>query len=404
MNRFALSSLTLSALLLGGCSDTPPPEATPKAAATTSTVPARNYSAFVPYVGIKAYTEFSKATQAAQELDHALSKLLYAPNDETLATARSAWRVAYDRYLATLIYARLSLQDPEEWLQQGIGYQQTLVQLDAWPIEPGYIDYVPDYPFSGIVNDLALPLSRESLLGEHLLSAQSAASIGFHPLEFMLWSVDGLRPWQDFVAQENTAPSPQSNSEGADATDLDASPHAIKVQNHQRRRQYLRLLGEDIHKNLTRLQRRFEPSTGHYSSELEHADPQQVLRASLRSTQKLIADELTKRLHEPSSAFSHSTEADMLALIAGIEQLFLPSTEPNYGLAQLLANKDPELVDAWAKQLTELKASIHRFAQSSDKEKQQAQQEVRQRCNEFLALVQQSALKLGITLPVVTVN
>ena len=133
----------------------------------------------MPYVGIKAYTEFSKATQAAQELDHALSKLLYAPNDETLATARSAWRVAYDRYLATLIYARLSLQDPEEWLQQGIGYQQTLVQLDAWPIEPGYIDYVPDYPFSGIVNDLALPLSRQSLLGEHLLSAQSAPASAF---------------------------------------------------------------------------------------------------------------------------------------------------------------------------------------------------------------------------------
>jgi putative iron-regulated protein len=358
----------------------------------------------VPYVGIKAYTELSKATQAAQELDHALSKLLYAPNDETLATARNAWRAAYDRYLATLIYARLPLQDPEEWLQKGIGYQQTLVQLGAWPVEPGYIDYVPDYPFSGIVNDLALPLSRESLLGEHLLSAQSAASIGFHPLEFMLWSMDGLRPWQDFVAQENTAPSPQNNSEGADAIDLDATTHSINVQNHQRRRQYLRLLGEGIHRNLNRLQRRFEPSTGHYASELEHADPQQVLRASLRSTQKLVAEDLIKRLNEPSSDFSHSTEADMLALIAGIEQLFLPSTEPSYGLAQLLANSDPTLVEAWPKQLAELKASIHRFAQSSDKEQKQAQQEVTQRCNEFLALVQQSALKLGITLPVVTVN
>lgn len=396
MKWLALGLISLLALVLLGCTETPPPPAPKPVPSAPSS--ARNLSAFAPYLSIKAYTDLSLATQAAQELDHAISKLLYAPSTETLADARMAWRKAYDRYLATLIYTRLPLSDPEEWTQQNLGYQQTLVQLDSWPIEPGYIDYVPDYPFSGIVNDLALPLNPESLLGEHLLSAPNAASIGFPALEFMLWSVDGQRAWQDFIAQENTAPGPQNNNEGADAIDNTEVAPSLQVQNHQRRRQYLRLLSEGIHKQLQRLERRFEPSTGHYATELKHADPANLLRATLRATQKIFGDELPRRLNTPSSTFSHSTSADLLALIAGVDSLLLPKEESSYGLAKLLAEKDQALVDAWQTQLAEIKTTVQKLAENS-KEGAQQQLQLQQQSKNLLDLVLQSAKQLGIALP-----
>lgn len=390
-------ALVIAALTLSACDQPAPPSPPEATAQKVSSAPSLNEQAsFVSYLGLTAYTDMSQATQAAQELDNKLAKFLYEPTDATLENARNAWRNAYDLYLQTLIYSRLPLKDPDDWLQKGIGYQQTIAMIDTWPIEPGYIDYVPGYPFSGIVNDLALPLTEANLRTQHRFSDSSSASLGFHAIEFMLWHVDGKRTIRDFFSQENTAPLlNDSNEENL------GEASEFKVQNHHRRRQYLQLTSDQLQKHLHRLQRRFEPSNGYYAKLLEQSPPTNVMRASLVATQKLIAEELLgKRLTGNSSEFSQTSWVDALAISEGIRHVFLPNDEQQ-GLAMLIGDSNAELIDQWRKQLEEMQANMRKLQSHSSEATQQA---TRQSLIEFLSLLGRTAKVLDVSLPNVNTN
>ena len=62
-----------------------------------------------------------------------------------------------------------------------------LQRIDPFPILPGYIDGLQQWPDSGIVNDVSLPLSRESLLGQQGVSVQEEISVGFQVIGFLLF-------------------------------------------------------------------------------------------------------------------------------------------------------------------------------------------------------------------------
>src|SRR5690606_27411526 len=113
------------------------------------------------------------------------------------------------------------------------------------------------------------------LLEQHGFADKSYASIGFHPIEFMLWGEDGKRSWRDFVAQENTSSLPTDDTQEIEAGDSERP----KVQNNNRRRQYLQLTSELLQKHLLRLQERWEPSKGYYPAMLTRAKSSQVLLA-----------------------------------------------------------------------------------------------------------------------------
>src|SRR5690606_39084386 len=178
----------------------------------------------------------------------------------------------------------ISINDPPDWASKGIDYQRTITLLDSWPIEGGYIGYLPGYPFSGIVNDLTLPLNEANLLAQHGFSDPTYASLGYHALDFMMWAADGARPTREYLPRENTAPVIAGSDEEsvstkpeADSGYADLPVTASTVQNHNRRRQYVQLVSEQLQKHLHRLQRRWEPSNGYYAGLLQHARPEQVL-------------------------------------------------------------------------------------------------------------------------------
>lgn len=411
----------VSALLLGaflaGC-DQPEQQLNNQTKQTTDTSTQQDSlpdsSAFAAHLGLNAYTEMSMAAQSAQELDSRLASFLYHPNPMSLSEVRQAWRNAYSAYLQTLIYSKLPINDPPDWHKKGIDYQHTLSLLDSWPIEGGYIDHVPGYPFSGIVNDLTLELNEGSLLAQHGFSDPSYASLGYHAFEFMLWGADGQRSPRDFFPQENTAPvvvaSEGGNSHDAGTGDaaqpeeasgsVDEEPVNIEVQNHNRRRQYVQLLSEQLQKHLHRLQRRWEPSNGYYASLLQRSDPHQVLKAALTATQKLLSDELLgKRLSGSSSAFSQTTWADIGAIVGGIRSLYFPlsETEAAAGLPALLGQHNEELIVEWQKHLQLTDTCITDWQQQNAADTQ-ARQECRQRIIELMSLLQRTASKLNVPL------
>lgn len=374
---------------------------------------------------VAAYSDISHAIDQAQQLDQSLANLLAAPSTSTLAAAQQAWRQAYDAYLGTLIYANLPIQDPKEWHNKGIHYERTLSLLDSWPIEGGYIDYVPGYPFSGIVNDLTLALDEDTLMEQHGFSDPSYASLGFHALEFMLWGDDGQRSHDDFIARQNTAPILMP-SEGR-PTDEDERPEENtgpviepEVQNHMRRRQYLQLLSDQLQNQLRRLQRRWHPSNGHYAQQIQNMSPKQQVYALLIATQTLLTRELLgRRLEQNSSPYSHTHAQDVAAVMSFIPTLLLPaqpkiseesSTAPPasqndpQGLYAILTNKPQDRVlEQWQEHHARIRQALETWQKLQSRrhelDKPVLIQQLHQHIVELLALLQQTARRAGVELP-----
>ena len=83
-------------------------------------------------------------------------------------TWQHAWYQAHPRWLEA---ALLELDTSSE-------------QIDAWPITPGFLDSLDDYPQTGIINDDSLDIASEVLRHQHQITDSTEVSLGFHVLEY----------------------------------------------------------------------------------------------------------------------------------------------------------------------------------------------------------------------------
>lgn len=389
--------VAISLVVLAAC--------TPK---QTAEIPEQNSSikldasAFAAQVSIVAYTSLSQASQSAQVMDSKLASFMYHPNPMSQEEISQSWRRAYDDFLHGLVFAYLPIQDPADWHTQRIAYADLLMQLDSWPIEGGYIDYIPGYPFSGIVNDLALNIDEKSIRSQHGFTDPTNASLGYHAIEFMFWGQEGRRSAHDFFPQENTAPVPINDAEENLHTDnehgineSDASLHI--PQNHNRRRQYTKILSEILQKDLSRVQRRWEPSSGYYSQLLRQSTAENTLQAALIAGQRLISEELLqKRFQLISSEFSNSSSQDIYALLAGLELWYLPKEEEQQeaSLGFLMQQADHQIATDFAHSLTLAKECIKKMTPKVDDINQCKQDTI-----SLLSNLRRIAVSLNIELP-----
>lgn len=357
---------------------------------------------FSAQVGIVAYTRLSDASQTLQTLDSQIASFMYHPNPMSQAEIQQAWRNAYNSFLRSLIFSYLPIQDPPDWQSQHIGYQNLLTQVDSWPIEGGYIDYIKGYPFSGIVNDLTLNIDESSIRSQHGFTDPTNASLGYHALEFMLWGNRGQRSPHDFFPQENTAPIPASEAELAEITaddesSLQTTSRLIQPQNHNRRRQYTQLLSELLQKDLHRIQRRWEPSSGYYAQLLQRSDSDDILQSAFIAAQSLINKEiLQKRFQLISSEFSQTSADDISALLNGLELWFMPSEENSQeaSFIFLLQQADQQVATHFIDDFKQLKDCL-KLMSAEEKSIEQCKQDTLQ----LLAILRQSAAALTVNLP-----
>lgn len=321
---------------------------------------------FAAQVDIVAYTSLSKASLSAQVMDSKLASFMYHPNPMSQKEIKQAWRQSYDDFLYSLIFSYLPIQDPPDWHTQAIAYNDLLLQLDSGQIEGGYIDYIPGYPFSGIVNDLTLTIDEESIRSQHGFTDPTNASLGYHAIEFMFWGQEGKRSAHDFFPQENTAPVPINDTDESEQAhevqEVSDYQNALHIpQNHNRRRQYTKLLSDLLQKDLHRIQRRWEPSSGYYAQVLQQSSSENTLQAAFIAGQRLISEEiLQKRFQLTSSEFSNSSSQDLLALIGGLEVWYFPKEEDlqEASLGFLMEQADKDIAAEFIQSLTSTKACI----------------------------------------------
>ncbi|XOV86088.1 MAG: imelysin family protein [Pseudomonadota bacterium] len=177
-SRLILASL--ACITLSGCDRPPEPE---------PQVPA-----FSPGSADEAQIGSQVDVLVRRQLDHvgvtnaglrrAAEAFLAAPDAENRLLLQTAWREAH------LAFASLRVLPP-------FGADvELLFEVDAWPMEPGFLDSLDGYPESGIVNDPTLTIDAATIAGQHGITDPGEVSLGYHPLEYYAF----VRPVTDFVS------------------------------------------------------------------------------------------------------------------------------------------------------------------------------------------------------------
>jgi len=195
----------LLAVLLSGCdSNTPEPAPTEEIdmSATVADIPATDWQQSAD----NTFQDNAAAWQ--QALNDFTQNREQAQLDELRDRLQSWYGAFVDHYL---LAASRACQ-----LKQ----QELLNRMDTWPLYPGYLDALPEWPESGLISDPYLEMTRKSLRTQHGATDASEASLGFAAL---------------FVALNGTEEAPK-------ALPLLAGDDEIAL----RRRQYLQLAAEQL--------------------------------------------------------------------------------------------------------------------------------------------------------------
>lgn len=232
-------------LTLAAC-DAPSPPPPPQAPAEPVEVTAPNpeLAEATAQTWSQAVDLINTTLSEAETLRSAGQTLLADPTAANLGAVHLAWHRAHDSYARFAPFAALATSNPGLFGQ----LEALTFAIDAEPIQPGFIDYFDVYPQSGIVNDIAMPLSADALRQQHGLTDPSDVALGFHALEYLLFGEDGTRPATDFVAVNEL--STEQRRAGMSVVELAAN----------RRRTYLMLGLELLLDDLVALQQQLAES------------------------------------------------------------------------------------------------------------------------------------------------
>ncbi len=164
-----------------------------------------------------ALAGYGDALATAKALDQAVDALIASPSEQTLASARDAWKAARIPYQQTEVF-RFGNAIVDDW--EG--------RVNSWPLDEGLIDYVdksygtesdentlytanvianPSIEINGEKVD-ASKITPEFLSGTLQEAGDIEANVatGYHAIEFLLWGQDlngtgpgaGNRPYTDY--------------------------------------------------------------------------------------------------------------------------------------------------------------------------------------------------------------
>jgi putative iron-regulated protein len=275
----------------------------------TPSLPSGAADAVENYADI-VHSSYEDSLEAAQALDAAIDNFVAAPSEAGLASARTAWLASREPYLQTEVYRFYDgpIDNPETDGPEGL--------LNAWPLDENYIDYVVGGEDDGMVNDPAMTIDKDTILGANEGIDEKSISTGYHAIEFLLWGQDvdddgpGNRPFTDYVT-------------GAMGT----------AANQDRRGQYLATVSDLLVENLQTLVDAWDPDgDDNYRAEFLALEPAEALGKIMSGMIILSGFETgSERLQaaleagdqeEEHSCFSDNTHRDMVQDVRGVRNVW----------------------------------------------------------------------------------
>ena len=288
---------------------------------TTAELPANASEAVDQYAAI-VYASYSDALSSAEALDAALDTFAAAPSEAGFTAAQQAWRASRPPYLQTEVYRFYDgpIDNPDDGPEG---------QLNAWPLDEDYIDYVagPGGETAGIINDLQTPITVDSITGANEVGGEKNISTGYHAIEFLLWGQDtdpagpGARPFTDYV-------------EGEGGTQA----------NQERRALYLTTTSDILIADLQTLIAAWTPDgANNYRASFVAESPESALTKIISGMiilsgfetggERLQAALDAGEQEEEHSCFSDNTHVDMIEDVRGVQNVWLGRYEPLTGAA-----------------------------------------------------------------------
>jgi len=275
------------------------------------------------------HTNYEAALEKAQALKVAVDAFVENPTAATHQAAKDAWLDARPVYLQSEVFRFYNGPiDNEETGKEG--------ELNGWPLDENYIDYVYGNPTTGIINDpTGFPeITKATIAEANEALDEKSLSAGYHAVEFLLWGQD-----------LNTAPT--------DAGLRSHTDYLAPTPNFDRRGDYLKAVTEKIVDDLEGVEEAWEPGES-YAAEF-NADPRGSLQKILTGMGSLSGGELKnermnnayeeKDQEEEHSCFSDNTHVDHLNDAIGIENVYLGRFGSNdgAGLDDLVKKVNPDL-------------------------------------------------------------
>lgn len=213
-------------------------------------------------------------------LRESVQKLLQEPTQASLLAARDQWHIAHNHIQNFSLFFAMASAHPGLFVQLDSLHNQ----LDGWPIQPGFLDYFDVYTHSGLVNDIAFPITAKALKQANQQFDPMDRALGLHPIAYLLWGENGKRPFADFVKQHAKANSEDQPS--------------IEDLTNNRRRALLALMLELAIDDVDKLHAQWQDS-GAFTSVFTELSPQQRSEILRTSSLYLIEQLLIKQQLQP---------------------------------------------------------------------------------------------------------
>lgn len=303
------------------------------------------------------HRNYQRSYETALELQTAVHAFLAAPDDQTLAAARQAWFAARKPYGQTEAFR--FYEGPIDFADPDSGQEGPEGQLNAWPLNEAFIDFVEGDASAGLINKPGVPITREVLIERNGLDDEANVTTGYHAIEFLLWGQDldadgpGDRSATDFIAGE------------AD---------------NDRRGQYLNVVTDLLVADLKTLMTAWAPGqSSNYRAEFLAMDSKAQIANVMTGLATLSGFELaSERIavaldsgdqeHE-HSCFSDNTHNDIVYNAQGILNVCVGEydTVGGTGLLKVVADADASLADKLEKGLQQTQALAQKLEQPFDK-------------------------------------
>ncbi|OPF64902.1 imelysin family protein [Hydrogenophaga sp. H7] len=327
----ALASLTAASLPAHAQTAAP---AAAAAAAVDHKAVAAHYAALV-------HANYADTLAAAKDLQAAIAEFTKAPSADGLTKARKAWLHAREFYGQTEAFRFYGGPIDDDKGPEG--------QINAWPLDEAYVDYVTGKPGAGMVNNAKFKITKAALAKANERGGEENISAGWHAIEFLLWGQDqsetgpGNRSFEDYVVG--------------------------KGQNAERRGQYLTVATELLIDDLSALVKAWEPNAKNYRAKFEKGGKESVRKIIVGlgslSRGELSGERMEVALNsqdqeDEHSCFSDNTHREVVSNAKGIQNVWTGeytrrdgSVLKGPGVRDLVAAKNPALAEKTTAQIAD---------------------------------------------------
>ena len=360
-NRLVLSVVVLGTIAFGllACGDDNDSAADSSTAAESGSFDEATAKSVVEHYADGVYATYQNSLEQATTMKTAIDAFVAAPSQATLDAAKQAWIDARDDYGISEAFRFYGGPiDDENTGPEG--------QINAWPLDEAYIDYVEGKPDSGMIADVAgtPEITADVLAGRNEEGGETNIATGWHAVEFLLWGQDlsatgaGTRPFTDYTTAANAV----------------------------RRATYLSTVTQLLIDDLTSMSDAWDPDgTDTYREQFLAEDPADALtkiitgigelgRGELAGERMNVAYEERDQENE-HSCFSDNTTSDLVANEQGIINIWkgtYPGGVTGDGLEVLVTEADSTLAtdvdDSMTASLAEIEKIPAPFDQSLTQE------------------------------------